>query len=86
LAIGLVHEVCPAEGLHDRVDAFARQLAGLPREAVGVAKLTVDLCANTDPASARHVEQLANAVLAFGDEHKQRVAAFNERSGHGKAK
>lgn len=80
LAIGLVHEVCPADELHDRVDAFAKQLAGLPREAVGVAKLTVDLCANTDPASARHVEQLANAVLAFGDEHKGRVAAFNERS------
>ena len=82
LAIGLVHEVCPAEELHDRVDAFAKQLVGLPREAVGVAKLTVDLCANTDPASARHVEQLANAVLAFGDEHKRRVAAFNERSNH----
>ena len=80
LAIGLVHEVCPVEELHDRVDAFAKQLAGLPREAVGVAKLTVDLCANTDPVSARHVEQLANAVLAFGDEHKRRVAAFNERS------
>ena len=78
LAIGLVHEVCPADELHDRVDAFADQLATLPREAVGVAKLTVELCANADPASARHVEQIANAVLAFGDEHKRRVAAFNE--------
>jgi hypothetical protein len=27
------------------------------------------------------VEQIANAVLAFGDEHKQRVAEFNERGG-----
>jgi enoyl-CoA hydratase/carnithine racemase len=79
LTIGLVHEVWPVDELHDRVEAFANQLAGLPREAVGVAKLAVDLCANTDPASARHVEQLANAVLAFGDEHKRRVAAFNER-------
>lgn len=76
----LVHEVYPAEELHDRVDAFAKEPAGLPHEAVGVAKLTVDLCANADPTSARHVEQLANSVLAFGDEHKGRVAAFNERS------
>jgi enoyl-CoA hydratase/carnithine racemase len=83
LAIGLVHEIYPLEDLHDRVDAFAIQLARLPREAVGVAKLTVDLCANADPASARHVEQLANAVLAFGDEHKRRVAAFNERNKRG---
>lgn len=80
LAIGLVHEVCPAEELHDRVDAFAGQLAALPREAVGVAKLTIDLCTGADPASARHIEHTANAVLAFGDEHKRRVTAFNERN------
>lgn len=83
LAIGLVHEVCPAEELHDRVDGFAAQLAALPREAVGVAKLTVDLCANADPASARHIEHAANAVLVSGDEHKRRVAAFNERGKRG---
>jgi enoyl-CoA hydratase/carnithine racemase len=80
LAIGLVHEVYPEDGFHDRVHEFAKQLAGLPRQAVGIAKLAVDLCANTDPASARQVEQIANAVLTFGDEHKQRVSEFNERS------
>ena len=79
--IGLVHEVYPDADFHDRVHAFARHLAGLPRQAVGIAKLAVDLCENTDPTSARQVEQIANAVLAFGDEHKQRVAEFNERGG-----
>jgi enoyl-CoA hydratase len=79
--IGLVHEVYPDAEFHDRVHAFARNLAGLPRQAVGIAKLAVDLCENTDPTSARQVEQIANAVLAFGDEHKQRVAEFNERGG-----
>ena len=79
--IGLVHEVYPDAEFHDRVHAFARHLAGLPRQAVGIAKLAVDLCENTDPTSARQVEQIANAVLAFGDEHKQRVAEFNERGG-----
>jgi enoyl-CoA hydratase/carnithine racemase len=80
LAIGLVHEVYPEDEFHDRVHEFAKQLAGLPHQAVGIAKLAVDLCANTDPASARQVEQIANAVLTFGDEHKQRVTEFNERS------
>lgn len=80
LAIGLVHAVYPEEGFHERVHQFARHLVGLPRQAVGMAKLTVDLCGHTDLASARQVEQIANAVLAFGDEHKKRVAEFNKRS------
>lgn len=78
--IGLVHEVYPEPEFHQRVHEFATRLAGLPRQAVGIAKLAIELCANTDPTSARQVEQVANAVLAFGDEHKQRVTEFNERS------
>jgi enoyl-CoA hydratase/carnithine racemase len=78
--IGLVHEIYPDAEFHDRVHAFAKHVAGLPRQAVGIAKLAVDLCENTDPASARQVEQIANAVLAFGDEHKQRVSEFSERN------
>jgi enoyl-CoA hydratase len=79
-AIGLVHEVYPDEEFHERVHQFAKRLAELPRQAVGIAKLAVELCSNTDPTSARNVEQIANAVLALGDEHKQRIAEFNERS------
>jgi enoyl-CoA hydratase len=80
LMIGLVHDVYPDEEFHDRVHEFATQLASLPREAVGIAKVAIDTCTKTDPASARQIEQLANMTLAFGDEHKQRVAAFNVRS------
>lgn len=79
LAIGLVHEIYPEDGFHQRVHDFALHLASLPRQAVGIAKLAVDVCANSDPASARQVEQIANAVLAFGDEHKDRVREFNRR-------
>lgn len=82
--IGLVHEVYPDAEFHDRVHEFAKQLAALPRDAVGIAKLTAGLCENTDPASARHVEHIANATLTFGDEHKNRVAEFNERSRRGR--
>lgn len=78
--IGLVHDIYPEDEFHDRVQEFAKRLAQLPSQAVGIAKLAVEMCHNTDPASARQVEQIANAVLAFGDEHKQRVAEFNERS------
>lgn len=80
LAIGLVHDVYPADGFHDRVHEFAQKLVTLPREALGIAKVAIDMCAEADPRSARYVEQLANAALALGPEHKQRVAAFAERS------
>jgi enoyl-CoA hydratase len=80
LAIGLVHELYPEDGFHERVHDFAQHLASLPRQAVGIAKLAVDVCAYSDPASARQVEQIANAVLALGDEHKDRVREFNQRS------
>ncbi|CAN5119393.1 enoyl-CoA hydratase-related protein [soil metagenome] len=79
LMIGLVHDVYPEDGFHGRVQDFARHLARLPRQAVGIAKMAIDLSTSTDQASARQLEQLANAVLALGDEHKKRVAAFNER-------
>ena len=78
--IGFVAEVYPDAEFHDHVHEFAKKLARLPRQAVGIAKMAVELCNNTDPTSARHVEQIANAVLAFGDEHKRRITEFNERS------
>jgi enoyl-CoA hydratase len=79
VAIGFVHELYAQDEFEAKVHEFAEHLAKLPREAVGMAKLAVDICTTTDPASARQVEQIANAVLAFGDEHKQRVAEFNDR-------
>lgn len=76
LMMGLVHDVYPSSDFHDRVHEFARKLVALPREALGVAKLAIDICANTDPATARNVERLANTALVFGDEYQRRLATF----------
>ncbi|MCU1646115.1 MAG: acyl-CoA hydratase [Nocardia sp.] len=80
LMIGLVHDVYPADEFHDRVHEFAVGLTRLPREALGLAKIAINMCANTDPATARDVERLTNNVLVYGQEYKQRVAAFKEHS------
>jgi enoyl-CoA hydratase len=80
LLIGFVHDVFGPDEFDERVDRFARRLAGLPREALGIAKVAVDMCTNADPTSARYVEQLANAALAAGEEHKRLVAEFIQRS------
>jgi enoyl-CoA hydratase len=63
LQIGLVHEVFPAEGFHDAVLERVREIIALPAEALGVAKLAVDLVEEVDRSSARHVERFANTHL-----------------------
>lgn len=81
LAMGLVHDVYPDEGFHARVHDFAVGLTRLPREALGLAKIAINMCANTDPATARDVERLVNNVLVQGAEYKGLVTEFKRRSG-----
>jgi enoyl-CoA hydratase/carnithine racemase len=78
--IGLVHAVYPAAEFDDRVDAFVQSLVALPSQALGLAKLSIDMCANTDPTTARNIERLANTTLVLGDEHRRRVEEFQQRS------
>jgi enoyl-CoA hydratase/carnithine racemase len=66
--IGFVHRVFPDETFHEEVHAFARKLAGLPREPLGAAKLVVDLAADVDRTSQRHIDRLANTPLAAARE------------------
>lgn len=66
-AMGLVHAVYPEAEFPARVQGFARRLAGLPREALGVAKLAVDACADVDRRTARDVERIANSLLMHDD-------------------
>jgi enoyl-CoA hydratase len=76
LAIGFVHRVFPDESFAEEVHAFARRLASLPVEAVGSAKITVDLAADVDRTSQRHIDRLANTSLALRDDFAERSAAF----------
>jgi enoyl-CoA hydratase/carnithine racemase len=58
--IGLVHDVFPAETFVDDVRAFCHHLIGLPAEPLGLAKLAVDIHADThDRTVQRHVDRLA---------------------------
>ena len=79
LSIGLVHDVYPDDEFEDRVRAFCTKLARLPREAVAVAKLTIEMAADLDRQQARNAERLANSVLFLGDEHKDLIAALRAK-------
>lgn len=61
--IGLVHEIYPEDQFMDRVQAFARDLAAMPADALGVAKLTIDICTAEDREKTRHIERLGVASL-----------------------
>lgn len=68
VAIGLVHKVFPDEGLMDGVYEFCEQLMAIRAEALGLAKLVVDMAADVqDRTVQRHVDRIANTGLSNGD-------------------
>ncbi|WP_238006470.1 enoyl-CoA hydratase/isomerase family protein [Dactylosporangium sp. AC04546] len=80
LAIGLVHDVHDDEDFAGAVDRFVERLVSLPPEALGVAKLTIDMVAEVDRRTARDVERIANSPLVLGGEFRRRLEAFQTRS------
>ena len=77
--IGLVHEVFPPEELQENVRAFARDLIDVPPDALGMAKLAVDMSADVDRTSARHIERFTNTILTDSEDFKSRTARFRKR-------
>lgn len=73
--IGLVQEVHVAEGFEAGVRQFVERLAGLPPEAVALAKLAIDACARTDPATGRDIERISNTALLGSDHYRAQVDA-----------
>jgi enoyl-CoA hydratase/carnithine racemase len=80
LAIGLLHAVYPVNEFAERVQAFARKLAGMPREALGVAKVAIDTADTVDRATARVFDRFSQTLLFTSDEFKDRVNSFNQAS------
>jgi len=80
LAMGLVHAVYPTAEFPERVRAFARHLAGLPREAMGLAKVAIDVAAGVDRRTAREFDRVVQTVLFSSPEFRERVDAFTRRS------
>jgi enoyl-CoA hydratase len=77
--IGLVHDVYQAETLLEDVYRFCDKLISLPQEAIGLAKLAVDLAADVDDRGVqRHVDRLVNTTLVNSDAFKERTARFKK--------
>jgi enoyl-CoA hydratase len=76
LDIGLVHEVFPDEGFHSAVHDRVREIVALPAEALGAAKLAVDMVAEVDRRTARDIERLANTHLIVGGGFEAHRQAF----------
>jgi enoyl-CoA hydratase/carnithine racemase len=78
--IGLVHRVFPRETFHDKVREFAVKLCSMPREAMGLAKVTIDAANTIDRRTARELDRMAQTTLFMSDEYKDRVHAFTTAS------
>jgi enoyl-CoA hydratase len=77
--LGFLHAVYPAAEFADRVDQFARRLAGMPREALGLAKVAIDTAATVDRRTAREFDRMAQTLLFTSDDFRDRVNAFRQR-------
>lgn len=79
LAMGLVHRLFPPDALADEARRFCLRLADKSYEALGMAKLAIELAADLDRAQARNVERITNSMLFTGAEHKHLVAQYLAR-------
>ena len=64
---GLVQAVWQPGEFEEQVWAFCQRLAAKDADAVGVAKLAIDLCKDLDRQGGRTVERIANTPLALRD-------------------
>jgi enoyl-CoA hydratase len=67
MSAGLVQAVWPDAEFDEKVWQFCQRLVDKPADAMGVAKLAVDLCYDLDRRGGRDVERIANTPLALRD-------------------
>lgn len=84
LAIGLVHEVFADDAFDAGIMDFCNKLATLPREAMALTKLAIELSTDLDRQQARNVERIANSMLFVGAEHQDQIAAMRAKLTGGK--
>lgn len=76
-AMGIVHDIFPPEDLMTQVYAFCDRLKKLPAEALGLAKIAIDLAADTNDRNVqRTIDRLVNTTLVESPEHRERIARF----------
>jgi enoyl-CoA hydratase/carnithine racemase len=79
LVIGLVHELYEDDEFDASVMEFCSQLASQPPEMVAMAKLTIDLAADSTPANAKKIERLAQSMLQTGEESAALLQAMQAK-------
>jgi enoyl-CoA hydratase/carnithine racemase len=78
--IGLVHEVFPAETFMDDVYAFCRRIITIPPEALGLAKLAIDMTTDvSDRNVQRHIDRVVNTTLVGSPDNLARTARFQKK-------
>lgn len=79
LTMGLVHDVFPDDEFEAGVEAFCAHIMARSAEAVGMAKLMIELIADTDRSSGRNLERIANSILFQTPETHELMQAFRDR-------
>jgi enoyl-CoA hydratase/carnithine racemase len=79
LEAGLVEEVVPAGELMAHAMEFARRLAARAPQAIGLAKLVLNMSANVDPETGRNFERLGQSILKKTEDHAEGAQAFIEK-------
>ena len=64
---------------------FVDELCALPSEAVGLAKITIGVCAELGPERGRDVERLTAGIIVSTSDYRDRVKAFVERKSTNKS-
>jgi enoyl-CoA hydratase/carnithine racemase len=83
--MGLVHKVYPDEVFQAEVLKFCRFLASQDTEAMGAAKLAIEMCRDVGLDQARNVERMANSALMLGPKWAQQMDTYVSSIG-GKSK
>jgi hypothetical protein len=65
---------------HERVIDFAKELAAMPPEALGLAKVAIDAAASVDHRTAREIDRLAQTTRFMSGDYRDRVNAFDAAS------
>ena len=79
LRIGLVNRVYPEGKALDGALEFARHLLTLAPQAMGMAKMVINMCQNVDTESGRMLERLGQSVLIKTQDNKEGMRAFVEK-------
>jgi enoyl-CoA hydratase/carnithine racemase len=77
--IGLITRVAEDADLLDHAQELGESFGQKSREALGIAKVAIDLCANTDVTSGRIIERLGQSLLLHEPDHDEGMASFREK-------